>query len=446
MALSKTSRYALAGLGGIIVLAAAAFLVAGPRILDAVLAEADAVSQKHTGLSLTFGVRPSFSLLPLGVSFQDARWGDASSPVSIAARSGHIAVAAGSLFGGVPKVSEIRLEGPVIRVRATPAGGAPAERSMTARDGGDASGAAALPVELDRMTVTDGAVVVERSDGGSLAISGLALTVDGLRNGGSCAVDAAFTAAMKQASGGDVEAGLTLKARMALSLPALRLDGLEAVLTPVRGLGPGLSGPVTLRAAGALALDAGAFSVGRCELAMAHFGAVLAGEGALRPDPAFAGSLTVEAAPSGMGISPSLAGIESASLSSRVRVGGGLLELDELAGAVNGTRIDGSLRAGIEPLLVQGKAHCATIDLNRLLAGVGSDDGTKEERPAAAEAAPGDGSAGGPAALPAVDFTLTADGILYRGVTIGDAAITLRGRDGRYELSPVRAAVDGGGC
>ncbi len=182
---------------------------------------ADTLSRQHTGRSLIFGAQPSFSLFPLGVRFEDVRWGDDSSSVSIAIRGGHVAVEFGSLFDSVPNVQEISLDDPVVRIREM-TDAAPEEQAVTSSQPAAEAGKAPLPIELARTTITDGTLVMEQADGGRLTLSALNIAVDNLKDKASSTLDGVFAMAVKLADGSVSAAACAMKARADLALPAVR--------------------------------------------------------------------------------------------------------------------------------------------------------------------------------------------------------------------------------
>ncbi len=135
MALGKKGKIALLALPALAVLAALLAAVAGPRLADALLAGLESLALSQTGRPLSLARPPSLSLLPPGLSFEGLRWGDESSPLSLSARSGRAQLRLSSLFGPVPEIEELRLEGPQIRLRE--AGSVPSAASP--------SGSAASP-------------------------------------------------------------------------------------------------------------------------------------------------------------------------------------------------------------------------------------------------------------------------------------------------------------
>lgn len=122
MAAKKIVKFTLIGLCAIVIVAIAAVYLAGPSILEKVLARANEISQKSTGKALTFAKQPVISIIPLGVRFEGVRWGDDKSDLSVYAKSGHASVALGSIFSGTPEVQDVELQEPVVTIRQNQSG------------------------------------------------------------------------------------------------------------------------------------------------------------------------------------------------------------------------------------------------------------------------------------------------------------------------------------
>lgn len=447
MAVPRVFKFALLSLGSALLLLVAVFFVAGPTVLEKVLAYADEVSQKSTGRSLTFSAPPSISLMPLGVRFEGVRWGDEASDLSFSARGGYASVNLGSILSGVPQIEEVHLEGPVIHYRQSAGQAAKSfEQKTGAEDSQQGSepagqGTQSLPVQLSRLVMQDGRVVVDMASGDKVTLSGIHLSVRDIGTNKAGDVKCDFVAAMQKVSGEYMEANLALQGSVDMKLPQVHVSGLQFTVSPIAGLYDKKLGPASLNFAGSYALDTQAFKVEKCEVAIPHAKAAISGAGSLKDMLAFEGDLALDASPGKM--NQGLNGVQHLTLRGKTIVRDTVVEVPSFTASLDKMQAQGNLLAGGEPLQIKGSLHCDTLDVNALMGSSQAKSEAADKRKAAASAEQEPASAS--TSLPVVNLSLACDTILYNGVRLGKVQCTVSGKEGRYAITPLKATIDGSG-
>lgn len=451
MAAKKIVKFALLGLVALVVVAVAAIYLAGPSILEKVLASANEISRKSTGKTLAFAKQPSISIMPLGVRFEGVRWGDDTSDLSVYAKSGHASVSLGSIISGTPQVQDVELQGPVVTIRqtqsatalgpVTEADAAQAEKAVTATDSREPF---TLPVSLQRLVLQDGTFTLVQANGDQLTVSKLNLSVRNIGQGQTGELECDFVAAMQKATGEYLEANMALQGAAAMHLPDIGLPMLQVTLTPVKGLYDPKLGPASFTVKGSLSLESGAFALEQLEAGIASAKVALTGAGNMH-EPSFKGDVRLDAAPARLGVVPALSAVQALNMQAQAQFADNVLRIPSLALTADKAKVGGNLELALEPLAIRGALHCSAVDVNALMGkGSGSTAGTaKEKAETKAQAEEDAEEDGGEAALPAVDLTLTGEGIVYNGVTVNTLTCKIAGSDGNYTISPLTATVDG---
>lgn len=449
MAAKKIVKIALIGLCAVVIVAVAAVYLAGPSILEKVLASANEISQKSTGKTLTFAQPPSISIMPLGVHFEGVRWGDDKSDLSVYAKSGHASVSLGSIFSGTPDVQEVELQSPVVTIRQTqsatalgpvtePEAAAEADKAVT----GEASSEPfTLPVSLRRLVLQDGTFTLVQAGGDQITVSSLNLSIRNIGQGQTGELECDFVAAMQKATGDYMEANIALQGSADMNLPDIGLPGLQVTITPVKGLYDSKLGPASFTVKGRLSLESGAFSLEQLEAGIASAKVALTGAGNMQ-EPSFTGDVRVEAAPAKLGLVPALSAIQALNMQAKAEFANNVLSIPSLALTADKAKAEGKLDIALEPLAIKGAVHCSSVNVNALMGkSSGKDDkaGTKAQTQTE-EAAEEEG---GSTDLPALDLTITGDGIVYNGITVNGLTCKIAGSKGNYTVSPLTATVDG---
>lgn len=448
MAAKKVVQFVLIGLFVIVIAAIAAVYLAGPSILDKVLARANEISLKSTGKSLTFAKQPVLSIMPLGVRFEGIRWGDDKSDLSVYAKSGHASVDLGSILGGTPEVQDVELQEPVVTIRQSQTGatlGPVAEKEKAEAKsvtGEKPASGFALPISLRRLVLQDGTFTLVREGGDEISLSSINLSVRNIGQGQTGELECDFVAALQKATGEYIEANMALQGTARLDLPDIGLPMLQVTMTPVKGLYDRNLGPASFAVKGSVSLASGAFALEHLDAGIASAKISLKGSGNMLK-PAFAGDVAVDASPAKLALVPSLSAIQSLSARAQTRLADNVLQVSSLAVKADKASLQGNLELALAPLALKGKLHCSSLDVNALL---GKQEKGKGEARGQAQAEEGTtGSEGEPqeAAFPDVDLTITGDAIVYNGVNVGNVRCTIAGSKGSYVVSPCTATIDG---
>ena len=268
MAAKKIVKFTLIGLCAIVIVAIAAVYLAGPSILEKVLARANEISQKSTGKALTFAKQPVISIIPLGVRFEGVRWGDDKSDLSVYAKSGHASVALGSIFSGTPEVQDVELQEPVVTIRQNQSGAslgpvAEADKDEKAKAVTEQHPASSmsLPISLRRLVLQDGKFTLVQEGGDEISISSLNLSIRNIGQGETGELECDFVAALQKATGEYIEANMALQGAAKLNLPEIGLPMLQVTITPVKGLYDRNLGPASFTVKGNVSLASGDFVI-----------------------------------------------------------------------------------------------------------------------------------------------------------------------------------------
>ncbi len=427
---ARVLRYLLIGLCACLLGWACVVIVLAPARIEEALRQADRYSRAATGEPLSFGRKPSLTLLPFAISFTDLHWGDEDSACTLTCRSGLALLNVSWLWGAAARVSEVRLDGPLIVYRASRGPQALAQGRAGADRRGLQAGDLSALLTLERITVSGGGVEAVTDGGDGLRLTGLNLSARGPAEAvefeGDC------VAALQSVSGGLSEATLALRGTGTLGADSLETR-LQATLTPLRGLYPGHLGPASLLLDGRV--DRGlAWVLDRCELTLPRGRAALRGRGGLAPL-SFDGSLDLEVQTSRMDLPFPLRGLPDVRLRGDAAVADGLLTMPAFELASEAGRGRGALSLSPGRRLLTARLHCQDLELGRRpQAGMSAARETAARRQNREEGRPG--------TRLALDFS--AGRLRLAGVEFTDVRASLAGTDRGVDVAPLHARIDGG--
>ena len=469
--------------------AGAAFLVT--RIdADFIVRRIADATQGATGAPLQLDAPPRISLLPPGIRFGGARWSGSldGTDVSVSLQGGMAQLELAPLFSGNLVLSELQLDRPeaVIRLHApSPAAGTDTagkrrepqadQRAETRKAPDDA-----LPLELRRLTVTQGALRL--NDGRQeTRVSGFNLSLGNLRRREEVEIQGdlvleilklrgtppAGKAAPATAGGREsadatplLAGNLAFKAALRYYAPNLTFRQTSLAFTPLKGALPRELAPLQLACEGALDLGSLTLRLAQARLSTPQARLTLNGQGTLAPV-AFAGEAQLGGSPRRLA---ALAGAalpegdaDTLDIRCRAEYSGTTLRLADLSGQAAGVRLGGDLALGLPDgenavPSVRGALNLGTIALDALLPGKGTAPSARQSAsaPAAQRQAPRGGApaaapAQNAAGLPAVDLRLAIAGLRHGAFGLKDIATLVTGKAGRYALKDFSARLAGGG-
>lgn len=468
--------------------AGAAFLVT--RIdADFIVRRIADATQSATGAPLRLDAPPRISLLPPGIRFGGARWSGSldGTDISVSLQGGMAQLELAPLFSGNLVLSELRLDHPEAKIRlaaprpdagaaanaAAPGGKPRAERPDLVRAAPDD----ALPLELQRLTVTQGALSL--NDGQrETRVSGFNLSLGNLRRREEVDIQGDLVLEIldlhgapparkttkdepARANAAPLLAGnLAFKAALRYYAPNLTFRQTSLAFTPLKGALPRELAPVQLACEGALDLGSLRLRLAQARLSTPQARLTLNGQGAFAP-PAFAGEAQLDGSPRRLaalaGASLPEGDADTLDIRCRVEYSGGTLRLADLSGQAAGVRLGGDLALGLPDgenavLSVAGALNLGTLALDALLPKGDAAPSARQGAPAAAvqrqaprSGAPTAAPAKDAAGLPALDLRLAIAGLRHGGFGLKDIATRITGKAGRYALKDFSARLVGGG-
>lgn len=463
--------------------AGAAFLVT--RIdADFIVKRIADATQGATGAPLRLDAPPRISLLPPGIRFGGARWSGTidGAAVSVSLQGGMAQLELAPLFSGNLVLGELQLDRPEAEIRLpAPGGGTDAapRRDPRATQRAEARTAPddALPLELRRLTVTQGALRLDdgrqetRVSGFNLSLGNLRrreeveiqgdLVLEILERRGTPPAGTASPAAAgrTRADAAPLLAGnLAFKAALRYYAPNLTFRQTSLAFTPLKGALPRELAPLQLTCEGALDLGSLNLRLAHARLSTPQARLTLNGQGPLAP-PAFTGAAQLGGSPRKLaalaGASLPEGDADSLDIRCRVEYSGTTLRLADLSGQAAGVRLGGDLALDLPggentAPSVRGALNLGTLALDALLPTGGTAPAARHS--AAAPAAQRQTAQGGaPAAarnaagLPALDLRLAIAGLRHGAFGLKDITMLVTGKAGRYALKDLSAQLAGGG-
>ena len=232
-----------------IVLAAVAVLAVmlGRMDTDFVIRQIADATAEATGKPLVFESSPKISFFPPGVSFGQARWGQAEQDdnLAVSVKGGMAELEFMPLLSGNVVLREVRLDNPTVTVRQNaqvvkngkqPTDAAAAEKNAAADNGSAGENTspaksvkpdAAPPVELKRLVIRQGQ---------DIKISDLNISAENLHPGQETTARCDFTIALGDAPGtpGHISGNLALSAKLRYAPPMLTLRQTSLTLPAFR--------------------------------------------------------------------------------------------------------------------------------------------------------------------------------------------------------------------
>ncbi len=455
----------LAGVG-------AAFLVT--RIdADFIVRRIADATRGATGAPLQLDTPPRISLLPPGIRFGGARWSGSldGADVSVSLQGGMAELELAPLFSGNLVLSELRFDHPEAKIRlhapAAAGAGAAAPRPVPRAGNGAAPRKApddALPLELQRLTVTQGALSL--NDGRrETRVSGFNLSLGNLRRREEVEVqgdlvleilEPGATPAAGKAAAPLLAGNLAFKAALRYYAPNLTFRQTSLAFTPLRGALPRELAPLQLACEGALDLGSLNLRLAQARLSTPQARLTLSGQGALDPV-AFAGEAQLSGSPRKLaalaGMSLPEGDADSLDIRCRAEYSGTTLRLANLSGQAAGVRLGGDLALDLPEgknaaPSVRGALSLGTLVLDAWLP---AGDATPTPRQSAAAPAAGRQAprTAAPAknadGLPALDLRLAIAGLRHGAFGLKDISALVTGKAGRYALKDFSAQLAGGG-
>ena len=368
-------------LGIVIVLGVAGAVLLGRIDTQFVVKQIADATAKATGKPLIFTSAPSLSLLPPGVKFGQADWGEIKDGqgLAVSVKGGVVELELTPLFSGNLVVREVRLDNPVLEMREGKAvAAAPAQQNQaheqTAQNQAPAATAPSdeLPVELMRLVVRQGEVRYVDAQGTTLHIENLNLSVENLRRREEAGVQCDFAFDFKENAQKAVLAGnLALDAKLRYYAPHLTFRQISLTFTPLHGLLPKEAGPAQLICEGALNLQTRSLRLASARLTTPQARLTLGGEATLTP-PAFKGNVSLEGSPrklaalAGQKLKP--VDNDLLSFKSALEYAGDKLHLRQIVMQLDDIPVRGDLSLALDaPLAVSGGIQAGMINLDAYL-------------------------------------------------------------------------------
>ena len=422
-------------------------------------------TERATGAPLTLEAAPELSLLPPGVRFGAASWrGEpGGNAVAVSLQGGMARLELAPLFSGNIVISEIRLERPEADIRLAPAQAREAA-GQTAPADTDTEKAPrkapddALPFELGRLTVTQGALKLK--DGGRVTrVTGFNLALENLRRREETSVQGDMVLEITEQGAPELSGNLAFKGSLRYYAPNLTFRQVSLAFTPLGGLIPRELAPLQLTGEGALDLASLRLNLAEARLTTPQARLTVQGEGTLEP-PAFAGGAQFSGEAPALaalaGISAPKGAGDSVEAALRLDFSGNTLRVAGLDARGAGLALGGDLAVTLPTAAdaapaVRGSLRLGAVDLAPWLAG------EKAPAPAgaksAAKAAPGGKTAPAQAAgvkqprngLPALDLRLNFAALRYGALGLADLTTRLTGKAGRYSLEDLSTRLTTGG-
>lgn len=455
-------------LGIVVVLAAAALVLLGRIDTQFMVSRIAEATARATGKPLILANAPRLSLLPPGVRFGQAHWGEIvdGHGLAVSVKGGLAELELTPLFSGKLVVREVRLENPVFEMResvagtVTPekAGQAPASAAPPQDAGAAEAPSDAMPVELARLVMRQGEVIYVDARGKAVHVKDLNLSIENLRRREEAALQCDFAFDLDQGArhgaSGKLAGTLALSAKLRYYAPDLTFRRISLTFTPLSGMLPKEAGPVQLACEGALNLQNLRLHLAKARLSLPQASLSLSGEATLRPF-AFKGRADLEGSPrklaalAGQPLKPSAK--DGLSLKSSLAFVDTALHLRDIAAQLDGVPLRGDLSVALgSPVSVNGGLQVGLIDLDAYL--------PLPEKPktaaSAAQQKPGQDVGQGPAAQagetgrpawPALNLRAALAGVRQGKVSVTDLSFILKGANGKYTIGTLSCALGSGG-
>lgn len=469
---------------GIVLAAVAVLAVMLSRMdTDFVIRQIADATAGATGKPLIFESSPKISFFPPGVSFGQARWGQAEQGdnLVVSVKGGMAELEFMPLLSGTVVLREVRLDNPSVTVRQNttsakngkqPTDAAPAEKNTAADNRstgestspaksvtpGTASRDAAPPVEFKRLVIRQGSLSFTGEQGQDITISDLNLSAENLRPGQETTARCDFTIALGDAPGtaGHISGNLALSAKLRYAPPALTLRQTSLTFNPLSGPLPKEAGPLQLNIEGSLDLNSMRMRVDKGWLATPQARLGLQGEATFNP-PAFTGNAEVDGSPrklaalAGLNFKPVAQGVtDGLNLKARLAYGNNSLNLSDIHARVDDITLRGQFRLGLEPgapLSITADAQINAIDLDNYLPlpSASAKDSKTDAASASAAARKKEKDEPGKTPMPDINIRLALAGLSMDKLQFRDIQLAAQGLRGNYTITALTATLGSGG-
>ncbi|MEG2171958.1 MAG: AsmA-like C-terminal region-containing protein [Desulfovibrionaceae bacterium] len=444
----------------VLVVLGAAGAIAISRIDTAALTQKIAdITREATGKPLLLAQTPSISVMPLGVSFGPASWGlldgkAAAQGISVAIQGGSISMQLLPLLSGKIVVNEITLNSPTVTVRPEAKTIAAAEDATIAPTA-KAEPLTIPPLELARLSITNGTVDMDLGTGQILRLTALDIRLSDLMPGkeASTAISTHISLSKADSKSPLLAGALTEKMRVRLSPTHVDFQGLEITFTPEKGLIPAAVGPIRLTASGSYALPNEQLKLQAFSLGAAHANLTCTGEANLSPL-TFKGTYTVKAAPDkllpSLGIAAPLPTMpESFTHKGSINFADNTLTIPDYVGTLDRSNITASLKvalaqAGKNPLTITNVIHIDSLNLDHYLGATQGHAKTNAPSPTKADKAASSAPLNA-AALPTLDIDISIKSLTAHKIPLTNIRLVLKGSAGRYAANPLSLDLGTGG-
>ena len=452
-------------LGIVIVLGVAGAILLGRIDTQFVVNQIADATAKATGKPLVFASAPSLSLLPPGVKFGQAGWGEIKDGqgLAVSVKSGMVELELTPLLSGNLVVREVRLDNPVLEVRegkavsgqAAPAAAPAAPPASDVRTGA-AAPSDELPVELMRRVVRQGEVRYVDARGAHLQIKDLNLSVENLRRREEAGMQCDFSFDLKEDQKAVLAGNLALDAKLRYYAPHLTFRQISLTFTPLGGLLPREAGPVQLVCEGALNLQTQSLRLATARLSTPQARLTLGGEATLTPQ-VFKGNLSLEGSPrklaalAGQTLKPS--DNDVLSFKSVLEYAGDTLHLRQIVMQLDDIPVRGDLSLALStPLVISGGIQTGMINLDKYLPLPKNGGSAAPARKAPDGKAQGGAPSGSSTQSgqsgqnqPSVNLRAALAGVRQGKLSVTDIAFILKGEKGRYNVTSLNCSLGSGG-
>ena len=446
-------------LGIVIVLGVAGAILLGRIDTQFVVNQIADATAKATGKPLVFASAPSLSLLPPGVKFGQAGWGEIKDGqgLAVSVKSGMVELELAPLLSGNLVVREVRLDNPVLEVREGKAvsgqdapAAAPAAPPVSGAQAGAVAPSDELPVELMRYVDARGV---------HLEIKDLNLSVENLRRREEAGMQCDFSFDLKEDQKAILAGNLALDAKLRYYAPHLTFRQISLTVTPLGGLLPKEAGPAQLVCEGALNLQTQSLRLATARLSTPQARLTLGGEATLTPQ-AFKGTVSLEGSPrklaalTGQTLKPS--DNDVLSFKSVLEYADDTLHLRQIVMQLDDIPVRGDLSLALgTPLAISGGIQTGMINLDKYLPLPQNGTSAAPSRKAAEGKAQGGASSGSSAQSarsvqsaqnrPGVNLRAALAGVRQGKLSVTDIAFILKGEKGRYTVTSLSCALGSGG-
>lgn len=459
-------KIVLWALGTLVVLIGAAALLIGRIDTDFVVARIADATARATGKPLLFSSAPGLSLLPPGVSFGEARWGEIKDGkgMAVSVKGGMAQLELMPLLSGTIVVREVRLDNPVLEIRGTLDADKPSQTEQApASTTVAASPSDSLPVELMRLVVRRGEIIYAADDT-HVRIKDLNISIENLRSREEADVQCDFALSMPKADKAAALSGnLALSAKLRYVSPEITLRRVLLTFTPLSGLLPKEAGPIQLNFDGRVNTANLSLHLNKLTLQSPQLTGSLGGNAIFSP-PSFTGTLEVEASPRKVA---ALANVklkpanpptaDALTLKCALDYAGTTLRMRNLDARLDAVPLRGSLNLTLGTLLgVAGDLQLGALNLNAYLPLPTTAPADKGKVSASGASAITSGKTSGKTSgttsaaqnylsMPRLDLHLTVASVQFDTLGLKDITTTLKGAQGKYALAPLAFTLASGG-